>query len=566
MTKTAEPKIALVIPDAAPEGEDRAGGGFGARNALNAVTGVVGQGRVVLEESLRLGRELTKITVGSSDVGPAAGDRRFTDQAWTNNPIYRRVQQTYLASVDAVESVVEDLGRRVDDRHAREAAFVSTVLTSALAPTNYLPTNPAAVKEAFDTGGMSLVRGARNYVSDLRHNGGMPRMVDPDAFTVGVDLAVTPGAVVSRDEVAEVLQYTPTTETVYERPVLVVPPPIGRYYFLDLRPGRSFVEHAVSRGLQTFMLAWRNPQAEQSDWDLDTYAQRVSDAIDEVREITGSDDVNVIGFCAGGLITTALLNHLAATGDTRVHSMSYAVTMLDFADPAGLAAFSGPRLLQLVKGRSRRNGIISARDMGSAFTWMRPNDLVFNYVVNNYLMGRTPPAFDILSWNADGTNLPGALHVQFLDIFENNTLATPGAMTALGTPVDLGRITVPTFVSGAIADHLTSWKNCYRTTQLLSGDTKFVLSFSGHIASLVNPPGNPKSHYWEGGEPGPDPEAWLDAATKKTGSWWESWADWVSERAGERITASTRLGSDEHTVLGDAPGLYVRDLKAGIPV
>lgn len=559
MTKTAETKVALVTPDATPDGQDRAGG-FGVRSAVSAVAGAFGQGRVVLDESLRLGRELTKIAVGRSEVAPHGGDRRFTDQAWTSNPLYHRVQQTYLASVDAIDGVVEEWGRRVDHRRAQEAAFVSAVLTSALAPTNYLPTNPAAVKEAFDTGGMSLVRGARNYVSDLRRNGGMPQMVDPDAFTVGVDLAVTPGAVVARDEVAEVLQYTPTTETVYERPVLVVPPPIGRFYFLDLRPGRSFVEHAVSRGLRTFMLAWRNPQAEQGDWDLDTYAQRVSDAIDEVREITGSDDVNVIGFCAGGLITTALLNHLAATGDTRVHSMSYAVTMLDFADPAGLAAFSGPSLLKLVKGRSRRNGIISARDMGSAFTWMRPNDLVFNYVVNNYLMGRTPPAFDILAWNADGTNLPGALHVQFLDIFEDNSLATPGAMTSLGTPVDLGRITVPTFVSGAIADHLTSWKNCYRTTQLLSGDSKFVLSFSGHIASLVNPPGNPKSHYWEGGEPGPDPEAWLDAATKKTGSWWEPWADWVSERAGERITASTRLGSDEHTVLGDAPGLYVRDL------
>ena len=462
MTKTAETKVALVTPDATPDGQDRAGG-FGVRSAVSAVAGAVGQGRVVLDESLRLGRELTKIAVGRSEVAPHGGDRRFTDQAWTSNPLYHRVQQTYLASVDAIDGVVEEWGRRVDQRRAQEAAFVSAVLTSALAPTNYLPTNPAAVKEAFDTGGMSLVRGARNYVSDLRRNGGMPQMVDPDAFTVGVDLAVTPGAVVARDEVAEVLQYTPTTETVYERPVLVVPPPIGRFYFLDLRPGRSFVEHAVSRGLRTFMLAWRNPQAEQGDWDLDTYAQRVSDAIDEVREITGSDDVNVIGFCAGGLITTALLNHLAATGDTRVHSMSYAVTMLDFADPAGLAAFSGPSLLKLVKGRSRRNGIISARDMGSAFTWMRPNDLVFNYVVNNYLMGRTPPAFDILAWNADGTNLPGALHVQFLDIFEDNSLATPGAMTSLGTPVDLGRITVPTFVSGAIADHLTSWKNCYRS-------------------------------------------------------------------------------------------------------
>jgi polyhydroxyalkanoate synthase len=369
------------------------------------------------------------------------------------------------------------------------------------------------------------------------------------------------GCVVSRDEVAELLQYSPTTETVFERPVLVVPPPIGRFYFLYLRPGRSFVEYSVSQGLQTFMMSWRNPQPQHGDWNLDIYAQRVSDAIDEVREITGCHDVNVIGFCAGGIITTALLNHMAAQGDTRVHSMSYAVTMLDFEHRAQLNAFAAPSLLRFAKSRSRRKGVITAREMGSAFTWMRPNDLVFNYVVNNYLMGRKPPAFDILAWNADGTNLPGALHGQFLDIFADNSFVGPKAMTVLGTPLKLGRITVPTFVSGAVADHLTPWKNCYRTTQLLSGESKFVLSSSGHIAALVNPPGNPNARYWEGAEPGPDPDAWLEAATSKQGSWWEPWAAWVTERAGERIPASPQIGSDRHQVLGDAPGLYVRDLE-----
>ena len=530
--------------------------------AWRALAGAFGQGRVVARTAAQLTGELAKIVVGRSAVAPAKGDRRFADPAWNANPIYRRIEQTYLASAGALGEIVVEWGRSVEDpARVQRASFAAGIVTSAAAPTNFLVTNPAALKEVFDTAGMSLVRGVGNYLSDVRHNGGMPSMVERDAFTVGTDLALTPGAVVSRDEVGEVLQYAATTETVHARPVLVVPPPIGRFYFLDLRPGRSFVEYAVSRGIQMFMLSWRNPHEEQAEWNLDTYASRVSSAIDEVREITGSDDVNVIGFCAGGIITTTLLNHLAARGDTRVHSMSYAVTMLDFGRPEQLAAFSAPRVLEFAKARSKKKGLISARDMGSAFTWLRPDDLVFNYVVNNYLMGRKPPAFDILAWNADGTNLPGALHGQFLDIFAHNLLAKPNAFEVLGTPIELARIKVPTFVSGAIADHLTTWANCYRTTQLLGGDSTFVLSYSGHIASLVNPPGNPKAHYWAGGELGPDPQAWLAGATRKQGSWWEPWADWVSELAGGQKPAAPDLGSDDHKPLDPAPGRYVRDMQ-----
>jgi polyhydroxyalkanoate synthase subunit PhaC len=287
---------------------------------------------------------------------------------------------------------------------------------------------------------------------------------------------------------------------------------------------------------------------EQGEWDLDTYAGRLADAIDSVRAISGSDDVNLIGFCAGGIIATTLLNHLAAAGDERVHSMSYAVTLLDFGEPAPITAFSDRGLLALARRRSRRRGVITSRQMGSAFTWMRPDDLVFNYWVNNYLLGEQPPAFDILAWNDDGTNLPGALHCQFLDIFEHNLLAEPGGMTVLGTPLQLDRITVPAFVTGALADHLTPWKGCYRTTQLLGGDATFVLSHSGHIASLVNPPGNPKAQYWTGAAPGSDPDAWLAGATSRQGSWWESWSEWALERSGR---GAARAGAARQP---EAPG------------
>jgi len=441
-----------------------------------------------------------------------------------------------------------------------QARFALTALTSAMAPTNTLVGNPAALKRAFDTGGRSVLRGMRNMLTDLRHNGAMPSMVDRTAYEVGTDLAATAGAVIERDPYGEIVQYAPTTETVRARPILIVPPPIGRFYFLDLRPGRSFVEYAVSRGLQTFMLSWRNPTKNQGDWDLDDYAARVLSAIDTVREVTGSDDVDLIGFCAGGILQSLVLNHLATLGDDRVHTASYAVTMLDFGQTAPIRAFSSPRLLALARWNSGRAGIISARNMGAVFTWMRPNELVWNYWVNNYLMGNNPPVFDILAWNADGTNLPAALHKQFLDIFEHNSLCQPGRLTVLGTPVDLASIKVPTFVTGGTTDHLTPWQGCYRTTQLLSGPSTFVLSNAGHIQSLVNPPGNPKATFFAGGEPGQDAQAWLDSAEKHTGTWWEHWADWVLERSEQTVPAPTELGSAAHPRREEAPGLYVRDL------
>jgi polyhydroxyalkanoate synthase subunit PhaC len=528
------------------------------RQAAGGLAAALSQGSTVAREATRLGAELTRIALGRSDVAPVKGDRRFTDPAWTSNPVFRVIGQSYLASAQALDRVVDAMGDGRGGTRAEQARFAANIMTSAAAPTNFLATNPAALKRAFETGGMSLARGARNFARDVRHNGGMPSMTVPGAFVVGRDLAVTPGAVVARDAVAEVLQYAATADTVFQRPVLVVPPPIGRFYFLDLRPERSFVEYATGRGLQAFMLSWRNPGPEQGHWDLDTYAGTVLAAIDTVREVTGSPDVNLIGFCAGGIIATALLNHLAATGDDRVHSMSYAVTLLDFGLRAPITAFAGRGLVAFAGRRSRHKGIITSREMGSAFTWLRPDDLVFNYWVNNYLMGDGPPAFDILAWNADGTNLPGALHGQFLDIFSGNLLTQPGRLSVLGSPLQLRKITVPTFVTGAVTDHLTPWKGCYRTTQLLGGPTAFVLSYSGHIASLVNPPGNPKAHYWTGQAPGADPGQWLAGAQRQQGSWWEAWANWITTRSGGRQPAPEELGSERHPVQAPAPGLYVR--------
>lgn len=530
--------------------------------ALPTATGMVaaiahtfGQRRVLGKAAIGLAGELTRVARGSSTLAPAKNDWRFADPTWSENPVYRRIAQAYLALRDSLERLVDELEESGQD--AATARFTVNLLSSAVAPSNFLLGNPAAIKRTFETGGANILSGVYNRVDDLRNNRGMPSTNDRTALQVGRDLALTPGSVVQRDEFAELIQYAATTEQVREIPVLVVPPPIGRYYFLDLRPGRSFVEYSTSQGLQTFIMSWFNPGKDQSEWDLDTYCKRVLTAIDAVREVTGSKEVNVIGFCAGGILSTGVLNHLAALDDSRVKSMSYAVTMLDFGHPAPVQAFAHAKLLSFARTRSRRPGVISASDMGAAFTLMRPNDLIWNSWVNNYLMGKKPPVFDILSWNSDGTNLPARLHSQFLDIFEDNLLCEPGGVTILDTPVELSAIRVPTFVVGALTDHLTPWDGCYRATQLLSGPSTFVLSNSGHIQSLVNPPGNPKASYYVGPDTVPDPDSWLAAATQKSGSWWEEWAKWVSRRSGKKVTAPTSLGSQQHPPLEDAPGRYV---------
>jgi polyhydroxyalkanoate synthase len=531
------------------------------RGMARAVLSTLAQPKPLAREAARLGRSTARILRGTEEIAPSPRDKRFADPAWSTHPGYRRLAQSYLAVTGSLNGLVDAYeARGADWREVEQARFVLNAFTSALAPTNTLLGNPAAVKRAFDTAGLSVLRGMGHLLHDLRHNGGLPTQTDRSAFTVGEDLGISPGAVVHRDEVLELIQYTPTTARVRQRPVVIVPPPIGRFYFLDLRPGRSLVEYAVSRGLQVFMISWRNPTKEQADWGLDTYAQAIVDAIDVASDITGSPDVTTLGLCAGGQLMTTVLNHLAATGDDRVHAAGYAVTLLDFSSRAPLGAFSGPRLLDLARRNSSRRGVISAREMGSVFSWMRPDDLIFNYLVNQWLMGEDPPAFDILAWNADGTNLPARLHEQFLEIFGDNALVRAGAMRVLGSPVHLSRITVPTFVTGALTDHLTPWDGCYRTTQLLSGPSTFVLSYSGHIQSLVNPPGNPKAHYWTGGEPGPDPQVWRATAERHTGSWWEPWAEWMLERSGDEVPAPPAQGSAAHPPLEAAPGSYVRDL------
>jgi len=502
-----------------------------------------------------LAGELGRIAVGRSAVAPAAGDWRFADPTWQENAAFHRTMQIYLAWSRAVMALAEETG--LPWRSEERARFALNVLTSAAAPTNLLLTNPAAMKRLYETGGASVVRGTRTMIRDWRSNGSLPRQFDATKLHVGVDLAVTAGAVVYRDERMEVIQYRPTTPQVHASPVVVIPPQVNKYYFLDLAPGRSFVEYAVSRGLQVFMISWCNPTPQCSAWGLDDYAGSVLTALDVARSITGADQGNVIGFCAGGITCASALNHLATTGTDPVASATFAVTLLDFDVPAMLGMLASPTLLRLATSASRRAGVLPGRSLGKVFTWFRPNDLVWNYVVNNYLLGNDPPVFDILAWNGDTTNLPATLHRQFLEIFGNNLLCHAGSLRVLDTPVDLSQITVDTYVTGAATDHLTPWKGCYRTTAMVGGSSTFVLSNGGHIQALVNPPGNPKSFHIVGDDPGPDPDTWLQGAQRHPGSWWEHWSEWVAHRSGPLHPAPRRLGTRAYPPIADAPGTYI---------
>jgi polyhydroxyalkanoate synthase subunit PhaC len=526
------------------------------RDAVGAAVRLASHGQAIAGATAELAVEAAKIGIGRSAVAPPRGDWRFRNRAWTEHPAYRRLGQLYLAWSDTLTGLAEQT--EIRDWHAAQRVRLLTAnLTAMMAPTNFLLGNPDALERAFESGGVSLLRGLRNWTGDLRHRRGMPSQVDRRPFTVGGNLAATPGAVVFRNEACEVIEYRPTTASVRTRPVLVVPPPIGKFYFLDLAPGRSFFEYAVSRGVHMFTISWRNPGPQEADWDLDTYAGAVLEAVDAAREIAGADDVNAMGFCAGGIILCTVLNHLAAQGDARVHSASFAVTLLDFACPALIGAFSPRPLLSAARRRTSRAGMMSARDLAAFFAWLRPNDLVWNYWVNNYLLGQPPPAIDVMAWNADGTNVPAALHAQFLDMFQHNVLAEPGQLTVLGTPVDLASITCDAFFTGGINDHLTPWQGCYRSAQLLGGDKTFVLSNAGHIASLINPPTNPKARYVVGPPPGPDPDAWRAAATERTGTWWEYWADWLIERSGAERPAPAEPGTERYPVICAGPGTYV---------
>jgi polyhydroxyalkanoate synthase len=386
----------------------------------------------------------------------------------------------------------------------------------------------------------------------------MPSTVDRRPFSVGGNLAVTPGRVVHRAEVFELIQYAPTTERTRTRPLVAIPPQINKFYIEDIAPGRSLIEHTVAAGLPYFAISWRNPTAQQRDWNLDTYVAACKEAIEVACAITGSPDANTVGICAGGITMACLLGHLAATGQPLVNAATFMVAGLDTSVESMVGMLASSAAVEAARSRSQRAGVLDGKDMAAVFAWLRPNDLVWNYWVNNYLLGEDPPAFDILYWNSDTTRLPAGLHSDFLDLYRTNGLARPGTLTVLGTPVDLSEVSSDTYVVAGSTDHIIPWTAAYRTTQLVGGRSEFVLSSSGHIQAIVNPPSNMRSSYLtRSGELPPSAEEWLDGAARQPGTWWDHWTAWLADRSGEERPAPVVLGSADHPALDPAPGRYV---------
>jgi polyhydroxyalkanoate synthase len=514
--------------------------------------------RLVAGSGRRLAAELARITAGTSQVQPSRRDRRFTDPGWAGNPVLRRAMQAYLAAAEAAEGVLANAG--LDEADSARVGFVLTNLIDAMAPSNNPLLNPAAVKAAVDTGGGSALAGLRQFISDMAVAPRVPSMVEADAFEVGVDLAVTPGSVVLRTPVFELIQYRPATAAVRQVPLLIVPPTINKFYVMDLAPGRSLAEYLVASGLQVFMISWRNPDARHAAWDFNTYGQAVLDAMDAAARITGCDQAALMGTCSGGIISAMVAAHLADTGQQhRIAALTLMVTVLDQARAGLASAVISERTARMAAAASSARGYLDGRSLAEVFAWLRPNDLIWNYWVNNYLLGRKPPRFDILFWNADTTRMTAGLHRDFLRLGAANALVQPGGVTMLGSPVDLAAIDRDAYLVAGITDHICPWQSCYQSTQLLSGSNRFVLSTSGHIAAMVNPPGNDKAGYQVALESPADPQEWLRQAESGRGSWWPDYVAWLGERCGPEKDAPPDLGGGGLAPICDAPGTYVYD-------
>ena len=528
--------------------------------SLRFAVGLARRPRTVAGRAASLAAELGRVAAGRSAVAPGRRDRRFADPAWTRNPVLSRTVQAYLACAGTAEMLLADAG--LDWRDGERMRFVLTNLIDAASPSNNPLISPVAWKAVIDSGGLSVPRGLRALARDLSAPPRVPAMVAPDAFEVGKDMAATPGAVVARSEICELIQYQPVTAAVHQLPLLIVPPMINKFYITDLAPGRSMIEYLVSQGHQVFAISWRNPDARHRDWGLDTYGAAVADALGAVRSICQAPQASICALCSGGIASAMIAAQLSATGRmAELATLCLGVTVLDQAQAGTAAAMIDERIAALAIAASQARGYLDGRSLAEVFAWLRPNDLIWNYWVNNYLQGQDPPPFDILYWNADTTRLPAAVHRDFIKLALANALTRPGVATMLGSPVDLGKVDIDSYVVAGIADHLCPWQSCYRSTALLGGSTRFVLSTSGHIASMVNPPGNPKSTFQTGpGHDNPaDPADWLRAAQTMTGSWWPDYSAWLGDRSGPQRERPDQLGNASYPPLQAAPGSYVLD-------
>jgi polyhydroxyalkanoate synthase len=511
----------------------------------------------VAKEMPWLTGELTKIAIGNSDISFDEHDKRFTDEAWRTVPYFRMLGQSYRLFELWMNRMYESVDGSWQNK--ARARFTADVIAAAMSPTNYLGTNPAAIREAIETSGLSLVKGAQNMLNDLAR-GGMPSMVDRKQFIVGKDVACTPGAVVYRDEMFELLQYTPATPKVRAIPVLMIPPQINRHYVIDLSPGRSLVEFAVSQGIQVFMIVWRNPSSLRGEgrWGLDDYVAAAERAGDVVKKISRTEKLNFLGLCAGGITLAYMLAHLATIGDDSAGSATFVVTMLTGGKPNVVGMMDTREARVALEQAAAKEGVIPGTALRTVFAMLRPNDLVYNYLVSGWLMGKSPAPFDVLAWNDDATRTSARFAA------ESSKLAMDGwdgnGPTLLGVHTDFSKVTCDSYHVGGYTDHITAWRACYDTAHLVGGsDKEMTLIRSGHIQSVVYPADSMRYDRWYGVPTQDDADEWLKTAGVEKGSWWRPWTEWLIARSGNERQARATLGNRQYSPLCPAPGSYVTE-------
>ncbi len=502
--------------------------------------------------------ELWQSFAGTADAPKPAPpqDRRFRAPEW-QEPYFSYLANSYMLSARWLEETAA--AAKLEGQAKQKLQFYTKQLTDALSPANFPWTNPEAIKLAAATEGDSINRGLKNLAADI--NKGLVTMTDEAAFEVGRNLAISPGAVVHENDFIQLIQYAPLTATVFEKPLLIVPPCINKYYILDLQPENSFVRHAVEQGHTVFMVSWRNMPPEMGGVTWDDYLEHgVLRAIEVVRDIGGVQQINALGFCVGGTLLACALAVLRARGENPVSSLTLLTTMLDFSDTGELSVFVDEAYVAARETEFAGGGVLRGRELALTFASLRANDLIWPYVVNNYLKGNTPPPFDLLYWNGDGANLPGAMYCQYIrQTYLENRLREPGALSMCGVPVDLGAVDMPAYILAAREDHIVPWRTAYASTALLGGPLQFVLAASGHIAGVINPPAAGKRSHWTHPGIAPDAESWMEGAESRPGSWWPHWAQWLSGYSGGQTPAPSTAGNSRHRAGEAAPGRYVRE-------
>ena len=497
-------------------------------------------------------------------IEPEAGDRRFKAEDWQNNVLFDYLKQSYLLTSRWMQSTVRDVSD-LDEATAKKVDFYTRQFIDAMAPTNFAMTNPEVVKTILETGGENLVSGLENLIDDLERGKGRLniKMTDPDAFTVGENIAVTPGKVVYQTDLMQLIQYSPATENVMRRPLLIIPPWINKFYILDLRENNSFIKWATDQGITVFVVSWVNPDETLAQKSFEDYmVEGPFAAMDAIEQATGEHEVNVIGYCLGGTLLAATLAVMAAKGDDRVASATYFTSMIDFEEAGELSVFIDEEQLSYLESKMQKTGYLDGADMATTFNMLRANDLIWSFVINNYLMGKDPFPFDLLYWNSDSTRMPADMHSFYLrKMYQENLLIEPGGISLQGVPVDLSMVEVPTLILSTRDDHIAPWMSTYAGTRAYGGKVRFVLSASGHIAGVVNPPAANKYCFWTNSKKPKSPEKWLANAERHEGSWWPYWLKWLQKRSGGEVPARIP-GDGKLKPIEDAPGSYVR-VKSG---